>query len=197
MQQRIQKYQKNYIQINRIYHMCHGSQTVPPHKAIDDLMELWEEGHTGDDAPLVPPMEGVVVPGVVFLPPMSFKFKSRAFPTLSNNPNIWAFVQQVTNEIDGFWQQTFQQSIKQSKRHRQAPKSLQHHSRLVVKPADKGGNVVVMYVEKYEIMCRHLLKHKEWYRPISKILVDNFIQEQYSMIFKAFQKGLLRNYIQD
>lgn len=112
-------------------------------------------------------MFGVVIPGVAFPPPTSFKPKSRAFPTLSTNPNIWAFVQHITNEIDKIdFDNQFTNNL--SKKQRQALTSLQNHPWLMVKPADKVGNVVVMNVETYERMCLDILDNKDWYRPISK-----------------------------
>lgn len=68
-------------------------------RALADLECLWDEGHTTED---VTPMAsgGMVVSGVSFPPPTSFKPKSRNFPSLQTNPNIWAFVQQITQEIE-------------------------------------------------------------------------------------------------
>lgn len=61
----------------------------------------------------------------------------------------------------------------------------------MVKPADKGGNVVIMDVDNYEVMCRDILNNREWYQPISKNIVDNFTEEYYSIIFRAYQQGLI------
>lgn len=53
-------------------------------------MDLWEEDHTEADSPWSTPD----------LDLSAIKPKSKAFPMLSNNPNIWAFVQQTTKEIE-------------------------------------------------------------------------------------------------
>lgn len=136
-------------------------------EAIDNLMDLWGEGHTGDDAPLSSSIVGAIVPGVSFRPPLSLKPKSLTFAMLINNPNIWAFVQQMTSEITkmDFGNRS---ANNLSLRHRQALKSLQNNSSLVVKLADKGGNVVIMDVENYKCMCWDILNNMEWYHPISK-----------------------------
>lgn len=76
-------------------------------RALQDLMKLWDESN--------PEQEGWTfnAPGAVlgasthphpctptFDPPKSYKSKSQSFPVLQGNPNIWAFVIQVTKEIE-------------------------------------------------------------------------------------------------
>lgn len=46
-------------------------------QAMNDLMSLWEEGHTDDDGPSNIALSGGVISGVSFPPPVSFKPKSR------------------------------------------------------------------------------------------------------------------------
>lgn len=118
-------------------------------QAMDNLMLLWEEGHTSDKEPPVLTLPGVAVPGMSFPPPTSFIPKSHAFPLLHANPNIWAFVQQSTSKIKSM-DLDDQHLHNLSFRHRRALRDLQCHLGLVViKPADKGGNVVVMGVGAY------------------------------------------------
>lgn len=51
---------------------------------------------------------------------------------------------------------------------------------LVIKPSDKGDNIVVMDMEQYQCMCMKLLLNKKWYKPISTARIptinDNFYQ---------------------
>lgn len=76
-----------------------GTYTLQKLRAIDDLMELWEKSQTELEIPLDDSSLDVLG-GVTFPPPFSFKPKSRNFPLLNNNHNIWAFVQQTTQEIE-------------------------------------------------------------------------------------------------
>lgn len=75
--------------------------------------------------------------------------------------------------------------------HRKALRDLQYQPDLVIKPADKGGNVIVMDVGAYERMCLNIIDNRQWYWPISKTLVDNFTREYYNLIFKAYQLGII------
>lgn len=40
-------------------------------------------------------------------------------------------------------------------------------------------------------MCLDVLDNRQWYRPISKTLVENFTSEYYGLIFKAYQQGTI------
>lgn len=48
-----------------------------------------------------------------------------------------------------------------------------------------------MDVPAYEAMCREILDNARWYRPISKTLITNFNSEYYSLIFEAYQSGVI------
>lgn len=133
---------------------------------------------------------GYCRPWSLLPPPTSFKPKSRNFPNLSTNPNLWAFVQQVTTAIEGM-NPTSSSPSNLSPALTKALKSLQNHPELVIKPADKGSNVVVMDVPFYEHMCHDILNNHDWYRPISKSLIDHFTSEYNQLIFSAYQKGTI------
>lgn len=164
--------------------------TLAEIQALEELMSLWEEGDTDGDDLLDPYDPEVASLGVSFPPPASFKPKSTNFPNLSTNPNIWAFVQQVTNTIEGLnLNSSYPSNLTPALI--KAIKSLQNHPELIIKPADKGGNVVVMDVPFYEQMCLDILNNREWYRPISKTLIDHYISEYQQLIFGAHQKGII------
>lgn len=55
-----------------------------------------------------------------------------------------------------------------------------------IKPADKGGNIVIQNNTDYVHMCRNLLDNSDWYRPIPKSLTDNYIQELYILVDGAY-----------
>lgn len=152
--------------------------TVAEIQAIGDLLTLLEEGGTEDECLWQPDNHGIVASGVSFPPPLSFKPKSTGFPNLSVNPNIWAFVEQISNTIKEL-DLSISCPSNLSCAQKLALKSLQNHPGLVIKPADKGGNVVVMDVAAYEIMCCNILDNQDWYRPISRTLIENFAREYY------------------
>ncbi|XP_077344465.1 uncharacterized protein LOC143988608 [Lithobates pipiens] len=165
-------------------------ENMTEHYAIKNLMELWEEGNTDDDDSEAISTPSLSVPGVSFPPPPSFKCKSRAFPLLNANPNIWAFIQQTTIEIEKL---SFHSPLSNnlSLQHRAAIKSLQKNTNLIIKPADKGGNLVIMEVVQYTSMCRNILSNRNWYRPISKTVILNYRNIYLNLIFKAYQQGVI------
>lgn len=138
-----------------------SSQEVPTLaeiQALEELMSLWEEGATdGDDVPHSAE-SGIVALGVS--PPPLLNQNHEIFQ-LSTNPNIWAFVQQITTAIDNM-DLVHSCPSNLSIAHNKAHKSLQNHQGLVIKPADKGGNVVVMDVSFYKHMCRDILENRDW-----------------------------------
>lgn len=123
-------------------------------------------------------------------PPQLFRPKSRNFPSLGSNPNIWAFVQQVTQEVEEMKCQNFF-TDNLSPRLWQALTSLQKNSELIIKPADKGGNLVVMDHTKYELLCLRIFKNREWYRPISQTVIESYYREFRNIITCALSNGLI------
>lgn len=131
--------------------------TINDIKALDDLMELWEEGHT-DKAESTP---------------REYKPKSQVFPALQGNPNIWAFTQPVTNEIcQTKWRKTSQSNLTPAQQ--EAVLSLQQDHCIIIKPSDKGGNLIVMECNQYETMVMNLLKNQEWYKKYLRTMPYRF-----------------------
>lgn len=109
---------------------------------------------------------------------------------MGNNPNIWAFVQQTTKEIENtVWSKTGQDNL--SLMHRKALVYLQKNVDIVIKPTEKGGNLVIMNRENYEQMCMIILLNREWYRPISKTVIHNYCMEYRNIIHKAFLDNII------
>lgn len=70
------------------------------------------------------------------------KNKSQKFPSLKGNPNIWMFVQQITREISNM--KTKRQNSNLSDTQIKTLQNLENNDTLVIKPSDKGGNIVLM-----------------------------------------------------
>lgn len=81
------------------------------------------------------------------------------FPLLNTNPNIWAFVQQTTKEIENM-NLGNHGHMNLSQAQKQAIKSLQNNSDIIIKPADKGGNLVIMNVDKMKPCVKIFLQIK-------------------------------------
>ena len=89
-------------------------------------------------------------------------------PVVGIAPEILAFEQAVvkaTEEIDASSIHTFHNL---STIEREAIKSLQQNKNLVIKPADKGGAIVLMSKEDYQLECRRLLSNERHYKIITE-----------------------------
>lgn len=68
---------------------------------------------------------------------------------------------------------------------------LQNHPDLIIKAADKGGNIVLMTKSNYEAMCFNILSNPQWYRRISTSCTSSFKNEFLQIINNAFSEGLV------
>ncbi|KAM9316803.1 leucine-rich repeat neuronal protein 4 [Gastrophryne carolinensis] len=120
----------------------------------------------------------------------AFRKPSTYFPPLSMNSSIKTFINLVTQDIEevdtkGIRAENFSPAQKQ------ALKELADNPDIVIKPADKGGNTVIMTKEQYEKMCYKILENKEWYQKtsIQKIRTD---QDEYNNIITgAYQHNVI------
>lgn len=48
-----------------------------------------------------------------------------------------------------------------------------------------------MDIEFYETMCLEILQNKDWYRSITKTVIDHYNKEYYSIILKACHQGII------
>lgn len=175
--------------------------TIEDIKALEELMELWEEGNI-DQTNLVEaenldrvsvspsPTSPLLSSTSVTFTRKDYKSKSRTFPDLQGNPNIWAFTKQVTQEIGQTkWKDLSQSNLTANQRI--ALSSLQQNKNIIIKPSDKGGNLVVMDVNQYEHMVLALLQNREWYRKVSPSHVKLTINRYQHLIGTAYHKGLI------
>lgn len=116
--------------------------------ALEDLMELWDEGHIDENeylaADLLQSGQATASPDLalshIISLPKDYKPKSLTFPTMQGNPNVWAFTQQVTNEIRKTkWKGLTQSNLTPAQK--EALISLQQEMSLILKPSDKGGQL--------------------------------------------------------
>lgn len=85
--------------------------------------------------------------------------------------------------------------------HRQALISLQRNKTIVIKPADKGGNTVILDSVQYRDMCNKILSYMEWYKPSSvdemecahSRLLDIVIESNMNRIIDVNMKEFLIN----
>lgn len=124
-------------------------------------MELWDESNPEEEG-WVFNQSGTFLdlpnhpPTPLLYPPKAYKSKSKSFPILQGNLNIWAFVIQVTKEIEATnWRLGPCPNLPVELK--KALKSLRMNRNIIIKPSDKDGNLVIMNVEGYEKMCYDII----------------------------------------
>lgn len=61
-------------------------------------------------------------------------------------------------------------------------KTLQTNPKIIIKPADKGDNFIIMQRDQYEEICQQILNNRAWYRPIFRTVIDNFCNKYRNII---------------
>lgn len=155
----------NYAELSKGY-------TVADFRALKDVILLMQESEALGplDASILEqdvdtllsrakqiPSEGLSFP--------KYKSKSQAFPPLGISPNIYLFTTQVTRELRKLQskRKSYAGKDNMTSELRKAIVALQKNTDIVIKPADKGGNTVVMDRPLYTEMGLKILHNKDWY----------------------------------
>lgn len=72
-----------------------------------------------------------------------------------------------------------------------ALKQLSDNHSITIKPADKGGNIVLLDNDKYTLMCYKILKNQDWYRRITGDIIEKYNKEFYPLIDTTFLNGTI------
>lgn len=62
---------------------------------------------------------------------------------------------------------------------------------IIIKPSDKGGNVVVMDKNAYISMCYKILENQDWYQQVPHDKLTVARPQYLSIIDRAHQQGLI------
>ncbi|CAH2282768.1 Hypothetical predicted protein, partial [Pelobates cultripes] len=77
------------------------------------------------------------------------------------------------------------------RREQRALKTLQDDADIIIKPADKGGNIVVMDVDQYLDMAKRVLKDTETYTILKHDPTDDFLSKYKEILEDGRSGGLL------
>lgn len=125
----------------------------------------------------------------------TLKPKSTRMPPTMDCPEIDLFLKLVTAEFEKMDQNydTYipgkNKNLKKSEM--EALLSLEKDDTIILKPADKGGNLVLMDHKKYTTMCYQLLRDKETYTILGKDPTDDFLEELRGIVVKALDDGVI------
>lgn len=75
--------------------------------------------------------------------------------------------------------------------------SLQKNSNIVIKPNDKGCNIVILDKSQYINMCEKILENFEWYEPIKPDRLEQAHSSLNDLITEANQQGVIDNDLKD
>lgn len=67
----------------------------------------------------------------------------------------------------------------------------------LVKPSDKGGNVVLLDNHDYIIMCQNILDNKDWYNRLSTQCIDQYNSDFYMFFDQAYNNGVILKDLRD
>lgn len=104
-----------------------------------------------------------------------YKNKYCSFPSTSN-PRVKSFLDSTLHDIEIMHFKTKASNL--SNEQIRALETLKQLIKMLIKPMDKGGNIVIMQETQYIVMCKNILNNKSWYRKMD--LSD--IQKQYEVL---------------
>ncbi|CAJ0955116.1 unnamed protein product [Ranitomeya imitator] len=125
-----------------------------------------------------------------FVPPIPKKF-----PPLNLYPNIELFVKMVSNELQKISSTLRNDNLTKSQR--KALKELKGLKQLVIKPADKGGNVVVWPTKQYEKEALRQLRDPVCYKRLTYNPTSIYLDELQEILEQAFVNGTITKQLRD
>ena len=109
------------------------------------------------------------------------------------DPNILAYKSVCLHNLKKNMTSKIKPRFNLKKKERQAIKSLKKNNKIVIKPADKGGAIVIMNREDYKEEGMRQLKRTEHYKKLEnqKSEIKNFINTVKEDLDKIVEKGLI------
>lgn len=98
-----------------------------------------------------------------------YKTKSKNFPPIHLNNSICIFVREILKEIETISLSSRSDTVNLNQQQRQAIKELMDLPNVIIKPFDKGSNIILLDMTQYRDagMCLKILRNKSWYRHMS------------------------------
>lgn len=125
---------------------------------------------------------------------LDLRDKSRVFPPSSINKSAQLFLKLVSNDILSLPLPKIT-TPNLSKPQQDALRKLKSHDHIIIKEADKGGQVVVLDMAQYKTMCTDIQDNKDWYQPISFSHLDSISIKFNALVDQARDEGTIDNKI--
>lgn len=123
-------------------------------------------------------------------PIKKYKPKSEAYPPLTLNPNVETFTRHVTKDLRKL-RHNKNKDANLTPKLRKALKNLQGNKNLVIKPADKGGNIVVQDTKQYKEICLKILRNTQWYGRSNLVAANKAHEALTKIIIEAFDDNII------
>ncbi|CAH2219836.1 Hypothetical predicted protein, partial [Pelobates cultripes] len=149
-----------------------------------------EMGLSVQDYELSKTLDSLLAENDVSRPLTDFKPQSYFTPNFADTPHVDLFVQISLNELETTVNQGSTTS-NLSFMERKALKDLQQQTEIIIKPADKGGNIVLMNRSEYVAMCMSHLDDSTHYRTLPLDPTKNFIRELDTLLNDALTKQVI------
>ncbi|XP_069621235.1 uncharacterized protein [Ranitomeya imitator] len=127
--------------------------------------------------------------------PSSILPRSTRFPSLSLCPAVKIFTKLVSNELKTLSSRRRYDNL--TNKQREAIRQLQSFDDVVFKAADKGGNIVVWPITKYEREAFRQLRDSQVYTKLGYNPMVSFSAQLQKILIKAFDSGVITKKVFD
>lgn len=147
----------------------------------DDVLEMLEELQEEGEGEI-----NVISPPLSHLKPMS-----KMTPPFVQYKHLDVFVNMVTEDIKKIKPRGGRKHTNLSKEDKQALGKLKENEDIILKPSDKGGNIVIQNKEDYKAMVMKLLSDKDTYQIMPNDPTKTFLRELETILREAKIKKLI------
>lgn len=124
-----------------------------------------------------------------------FKLSSTKFFPLNTNTSVAIFLKQTMRDICKLSRTKCNPQL--TPEENEALKSLCKNVTIVVKPSDKGGNVVIMDNQDYILMCKKILNNTDGYKNIYILSIGQYNANFYKMVDQSYGNGAITRDLYD
>ncbi|KAM4043149.1 uncharacterized protein ACNLHF_013530 isoform 1-T1 [Anomaloglossus baeobatrachus] len=123
--------------------------------------------------------------------PSSIKPRSKRFPSFASCPNIELFVQIVSENFKEIATHVTSREDNLTREERSRLYELKHLSNVVLKPADKGGNIVIWPSDMYEKEAFRQLSDSACYKKLTYNPLSSFSAQLKNILKRATDDGVV------
>ncbi|CAJ0941725.1 unnamed protein product [Ranitomeya imitator] len=112
-------------------------------------------------------------------------------PNTGDLSAIDIFSNLVTKELKELSVSHIQSNFNCSRQEMEAIKRLEQNTNIVIKPSDKGGNVVILGIKDYQEMCQSILRDRTTYEILSYNPTNEYFVELRTILQEGLNDGII------